>query len=399
MIRILIIHMHDPAIDHVGGLGTFINSFVKYAPEDFEVSLIGVSSEPEKRPVGEWQQLQISGRTLKYLPIVNAHPTYHGRYPLSIRFVWALNHFRPMINFKDAIIELHRIEPEIVLRDRKNPKVLFYHTHPRDVYNPKTEIFWKKFPWAYFLLEGWLIKNMDQLYSVREDVIDWMRQKHGMQQPFRFLPTWADEDVFKSLPEPERLQCKRELAGQHGIDAAAEWLLYVGRFELQKDPLLLVESFAKLQEKRPQTRLIMIGGGSLEPEIRALIERKQLGPKIHLIRPQSQPLLGKWMNASSLLCLTSAYEGMPRVVNEAFQCGLAAVSFDDEGGVRHVIKDRAVGRLVKERTPEAFSAAFEEMLKQAPDREACRKAVAPFGAKKVLETLFEDYRRLAAKGL
>ena len=100
------------------------------------------------------------------------------------------------------------------------------------------------------------------------------------------------------------------------------------------------------------------------------------------------------MNASDLLCLTSAYEGMPRVVNEAFQCGLPAVSFDDEGGVRHVIQDPAVGRLVKERTPEAFSAAFAEVLKQVPDRPACLRAVAPFGAKKILETLFEDYRRL-----
>ena len=397
MIRVLIIHMHDPAISHVGGLGTFINTFVKYAPSDFEVSLIGVSSEPEKRPVGQWQEVQISGRTLKYLPIVNAHPTYHGRFPLSVRFVWALNHFRPRIDFKGAILEFHRIEPEMVLRDRKNLKVLFYHTHPRDVYNPKTEIFWKKFPWAYFLLEGWLIKNMQQLYAVREDVIEWLRAKHALKMPFRFLPTWADEEVFKSLPDPEREKCKKELAEQYGIDLSAAWLLYVGRFELQKDPMLLLESFAKLQESLPQTRLVMIGGGSLEADIRAFIEKRNLTGEVHLIGPQPQSVLAKWMNASGLLCLTSAYEGMPRVVNEAFQCGLPAVSFDDEGGVRHVIQDQdpAVGRLVKERTPEAFSEAFAAVLKQVPDRAACLRAVAPYGAKKILETLFEDYRRLA----
>ena len=395
MIRVLIVHMHDPAIAHVGGLGTFINSFVKYAPDDFEVSLIGVSADPENRPIGQWQELSVGSKTLKYLPIVNAHPTYHGRFPLSIRFVWALNRYRPLIDFKDSIIELHRIEPELALRDLKKPKVLFYHTHPRDVYNPKTEIFWKKFPAAYFWLENWLIRHFDQLYTVREDVVDWLRNKYPhLKQPFRFLPTWVDEDVFRSLPEAERTALKKELGAAHKIDPASPWLLYVGRFELQKDPLLLVESFARFQQTQPQVHLVMIGGGSLEPEIRVLIEARNLQGKVHLIKPEPQSGIARWMNASNLLCLTSAYEGMPRVVNEAFQCGLPAVSFDDEGGVRHVIKDNAVGRLVRERTPEAFSAAFSETLKQPVDREACLRAVAPFGAKKVLETLFADYRRL-----
>lgn len=395
MRRVLIIHQHDPAINHVGGVGTYINTFIKYAPADFEVSLIGVSTDAVARPIGKWQRREVegTGRYFNYLPIVESHPTYHGRFPLSLTFAWALWKYRKQIDFKKAILELHRIEPELALRGIKECKVCFFHTHTQDLYNPKTEIFWKKAPWLYFIIEKWLMKDMDQLYSVREDLIDWYKNRYpNMKQQFLFCPTWVDEDAFRCLPEPERLRIREELANEYGPDPKKKWLLYVGRFELQKDPDLLLRSFHHLHRQRPETQLILVGGGSMEPMIRAYIAEHHLEKSIFIIPPQKQPVIARWMNASDCFVLTSAYEGMPRVVLEALQCGLPAVSHD-EGEARRVLGSGA-GRLVTDRTPEAFSAAFADVLDRPVDRKACQKGVEPYSAAKILENLFETYRQL-----
>ncbi len=390
--RVIIVHQHDPAIHHVGGVGTFINTFIKWAPEDCDVSLVGVSTDPEKRPVGRWQKFQVGARTIDYLPLVCAHPTYHSRFPLSVRFTWALWRHRRQIDFKNAIVELHRIEPELALLGIGSPRALFFHTHTRDLYNPKTEVFWKRFPWLYFWLERRLLKRMERMYSVREDAVAWYRERYPkLSKPFSFLPTWVDEEVFHSLPEAERRAHKKALAADEGLDPESRWLLFVGRFELQKDPFLLLDAFRDLNERMPNTQLVMVGGGSLEDAIRATIATYRLGGKVFLVSPQPQSRISRWMNAADCLCLTSAYEGMPRVVVEALRCGLPAVSFDD-GEARRLLEHALAGKLVKERTPRAFSEAFAEVLSRAPDRQACQRQVEQFSASAVLEGLFSDYR-------
>ena len=130
----------------------------------------------------------------------------------------------------------------------------------------------------------------------------------------------------------------------------------------------------------------------MEPMIRDVIKNHNLEKSIFIIPPQNQPEIARWMNASNCFVLTSAYEGMPRVVLECLQCGLPAVSHD-EGEARRVLGSGA-GRLVTDRTPEAFSNAFAEVLDRPVNREVCQKGVLPYSAAKILENLFESYRKL-----
>ena len=390
----VIIHPHDPAIHHVGGLGTYINNFVKYAPADFEVRLIGVSNDPYARPVGRWQSCAVHGRTIDFFPLVNAHPTYHGRFPLSVRFTLELARRRRELRLENAILELHRIEPALALRDiRGARKVLFFHTHSADLYNRKTEVFWKHFPWLYFGLEDRLMRSIDQLYSVRRDLIGWYRKRRPhWPQPFDFLPTWVDDEVFRSHPEDPRRAWRAQLAHAHGFDAGAELVLFVGRFELQKDPMLLLEAFGELHAGNPRSVLVMIGGGSMEAQIRAWLARRSL--PVILVPPSPAPEVARWMNVADCLALSSAFEGMPRVLVEALHCGLPAVAYDEEG-TRMLLGERTAGLLVSERTPRAFAGAVARVLAREPDRDACRAVSSPFAARSILGGLFERYRALA----
>ncbi len=393
--RVVMIHQYDPLIPNVGGIGTFIHTFIKYAPSDIEIDLVGVS-DSDNVPLGKWQTLKAGDKSYRFLPLVDAHPIHRGRIPLNLRLTWALGRSKA-IDFRDALIEIHRIEPAMVLGNRKNPKVLFMHAHSMDLYNPKTEVVWKHCPRLYFWIEDRFIGKMDRVFIVREDAVAFYRERHpGKASQISFLPTWSDEDVFVSLPEIDRRREKEDLARIHGLNPAHRWLLFVGRFEGQKDPKLLLESFRCLNGQAADSDLIMIGEGSLEPEIRSFISENNMTKRVHLVGPQSQKGIAQWMNASDLFVLSSAFEGMPRVVVESLQCGLPVVS-TDSGEAKRLVSHPAVGQIVQERNPEIFSRAVVRVLNQEPDRRACQEQAAPFTARKILEQVYSVYRELKGK--
>lgn len=395
--RVVLIHQYDPLIANVGGIGTFIHTFIKYAPPDMEVDLVGVCSDPDQAPVGRWQALKAGEKNYRFLPIVTAHPIHRGKIPLNIRLTGALARYRSLIDFREAIVEFHRIEPALALGGLKNPKVLFLHAHSLDLYNPKTEVVWGKFPWLYFWLEKKLIHQMERIFIVREDAVAYYQKQYPKLAPrISFLPTWSDEDVFVSLPEEERKRQKEALARAHGLDPNSRILLFVGRFEGQKDPRLLLESFRQLNGLMAETELVMIGEGSLEGEIRSFISGHGLERKIHLIKPCPQSEIANWMSASDCLVLSSAFEGMPRVAVESLQCGLPVVS-TDAGEAKRLLGHPSAGRLVHERTAQAFSRAVKDLLNQKPDRRACQEQVAPYTASKLLQRVYSVYRELAGR--
>lgn len=392
--RVMLIHQHDPTSHHVGGIGTFLNTFIKYAPADFDVSVVGVAVDPKTYPIGRWHRLHSGEKPFDFLPIVAADPCCRGRVPLSLRFTGALIRYRRRLDFHDAILDLHRVEPSLALRDLANPKVLFLHSHPKDLSNPHTEVVWGKAPRLYFWLERHLIQGMARIFIVREDAVGFYKARYPkLAERFTFLPTWVDEEVFVSLPDAERERQKRELAQAHGLRLTDRLVLFVGRFEGQKDPLLLLRAFRHLNGLQSQTRLVMIGDGSLEPAIRSFIEANRLTHGVRLLGPQPQVEIARWMNIADCLCLSSAFEGMPRVVVEALQCGLPVVS-TDVGEARRLIGNSVAGRLVRERTPQVLGAAMAGLLSQPPERKACQQQAAPFSARKVLEQVYSAYRDL-----
>ena len=396
--RVILIHQHDPSINYAGGIGTFIRTFIAHAPADLDIDLIGVTANPRMFPLGRWQQLVVGKKSFRFLPLVAAHPVHRGGVPLSLRLTMALARHQRQIDTRGAIFEFHRIEPSLAVRNLRNPKVLFLHAHMQDLYNPKTEVTWKRAPWLYFWLERRLIGAMRRIYFVREDAVPYYRARYPhLAERVRFLPTWADEGVFCSMEETERLRIKQELARAYSFHPASQLLLFVGRFEGQKNPLLLLETFRRLNGQVGNALLVLIGAGSLEDRMRSFIQQQGLQNTVRILEPRPQPEIARWMNAANCLCLSSAYEGMPRVVVEALRCGLPVVG-PDVGETRRLIQTEATGRLVREQTPEALVQAVVELLRQRPNRQACQQQVASYTAAKVLAPVYAYYRQLYEQG-
>lgn len=111
-----------------------------------------------------------------------------------------------------------------------------------------------------------------------------------------------------------------------GIDADALVVGHVGRFAQQKNHGFLIEAFAKLLKARPDAKLVLVGKGELESEVRE--KSDALGVLSSIVFTGVRSDVPALLSGFDVLALPSFYEGMPNVVIEAQAAGLACVVSD-----------------------------------------------------------------------
>lgn len=117
---------------------------------------------------------------------------------------------------------------------------------------------------------------------------------------------------------------------------------FVGRLSPQKAPERLIAAFTEVARREPRARLLMVGSGELEGEIRQRIDSAGLGALVHL----TDRLAGsEAMQAFDALVLSSRYEAMSYVMLEAAAAGKPLV-LTDVGGAGTVLTDGVNGYVV-----------------------------------------------------
>lgn len=101
-------------------------------------------------------------------------------------------------------------------------------------------------------------------------------------------------------------------------------LIFIGRFADQKNPLLLIDVISELVKIDKEYNLEMYGDGKLKDEIIAKITTLNLENNIRIYKPNND--IEGILKNKDLLVLTSLYEGMPLVINEAASCSVPVLS-------------------------------------------------------------------------
>ena len=206
-----------------------------------------------------------------------------------------------------------------------------------------------------------------------------------------------DPDLFFPATDRARQRSlESPVAAVLGIRAGEQIVITVGRLDSQKNPLLLIDGFALLAHKRPQVRLIVVGDGVLRNEVQARIAHHGLTDRVVLagLRPPRE--VADLLRLSQCFVLTSAYEGMPMCVLEALGCGIPVVT-TRVGEVERVVTPGINGEILRDAAPQSLAQSLENCLAQAATYrgKACLAAVLEFVPKKVLQPVYEQYRRLA----
>ena len=399
-IRVRIFHQVDPGGPTLGGIVTFIRGIVDAAPDDIAVSLVGLTTDPVARPVGRWSTVQFGRGRIPFFAVGrDRSPRGRSRIPLSLKMAAGLWRYRRVCGAECDVLEFHRFETVLPLLCDSRPKSGFVHQHMQSLRDSRSDIKWRYAPWLYFALEQVAIPRFRTVYCVRSDAVEHYRVEFPkLAERFRFIPTWVDRAVFYERDACDRLSLREEFSREMCLAPDDELLLFVGRIDRQKDPLLLLESFAVALNQRPTLRLVIVGDGVLrEAAVRRAAELA-IESRVTFAGVRSPTAVSDLLQISSALLLTSSYEGMPMVVLEALGCGVPVVT-TRVGEVARVVAQGENGSIVDERSPAAFAAAILELLAQG---DACRgarcvRAIRDYVPDKVLIGVFENYRRLASR--
>lgn len=397
-VPVAILYPTDVFGSKIGGIDTFIKGFIKFAPEELEIELIGITEDSTKRPVGRRIKMELEGSVFTNNPVLYLkNSNIRSRVPLSLKYTFALWKHRQDI--RGRILQFHRIEPSVFFQAKTNKKIFFSHGNIQTLYNSAVDMKWKKFPWLYFFLEKYLIKTMKRVFVVNEDGRNFYKNLYpNLSTRFHFFPTWVDDEIFYPYSSQNKKEKKLDFLNKIGLKSDSKIILFAGRLETPKNPMLLLETFRLLWTQNEFATLFIVGDGSLKLEMENHVNHFGMSQSVQFLGTLSPDDLAEMMRISDLFLLTSAFEGMPRITLESLACGLPVV-MTDVGGMKRIILEEYSGIVVNDNRPEIIAEAIKQIFvkKHFYKSSNCVNSVRPYFVRNVLGPLYNYYIQLIEK--
>ena len=156
----------------------------------------------------------------------------------------------------------------------------------------------------------------------------------------------------------DRYEARREL----GIQTVGDSIVYVGRLDVRKGLIELIEAVSQLRASRPNLLTYIVGDGPDRPLLVEAIERNRAQSFIFLIPSCLTDKVAVWMGSSNLVTLPSYKEGCPNTVIEGLASGRPIVA-THVGGIPELM-DNTCGRLVAPMDVPALRNALDEVLSE-----------------------------------
>lgn len=197
--------------------------------------------------------------------------------------------------------------------------------------------------------------------------------------------THEDKGYWGKLPNIEVIPNAAMHVSESYSDVTNKRVIAVGRLDYQKGFDRLIEAWELIQRtgKFADWQLDIFGQGEWREMLQRMVDEKGLQDTVQIHRPTKQ--IGEEYVKSSLLVMSSHYEGFPMVMIEAMACGLPVVSFDYKCGPKDIIQYGINGLLVHEGDVKALAEAMVEVMTD----EVYRRMLSR-NAKKVVDTYSEE---------
>jgi len=185
--------------------------------------------------------------------------------------------------------------------------------------------------------------------------------------------------IYNAGPDIEKIAKIRAKDGLSG-----DVLISAGRLEPWKGMVTLVEIMPELLQKNSNFKLIIIGDGPLNEELKLKIRDLNLKDKIILTGKISHEELMSYFKAGEIFVLNTGYEGLPHIILEAMACGLPIITTNVCGNPE-VVKDNYNGILFEYNNKEQLKKAI---LKIWENKDLRREFVE--NGKRVLENFTRE---------
>jgi glycosyltransferase involved in cell wall biosynthesis len=174
---------------------------------------------------------------------------------------------------------------------------------------------------------SYVYRNSDNAFFVGENNRQYYL-KHGFREDHLFFAPHAIDNRRFSDTEGYMRQDAEKWRSELGIGETEMVVVFVGKFEAKKDPLLLINAAKNLN--KPGVHFIFVGNGILEEQMRMLAAGNN---NIHFLPFQNQSRIPVVYYMADILALPSQGPGETwgLVVNEAMACGKAVLVSDKSG--------------------------------------------------------------------
>ena len=132
---------------------------------------------------------------------------------------------------------------------------------------------------------------------------------------FRVIHNAIDYNKFKF-----NLDSRKKIRKELNINDDELIIGCVARFEVQKNHRFLIEIFNEIYKENPKFKLLLIGVGSLQNDIKARINKLNLTNSVIFCGFKKN--VNEYLNAMDVFCMPSLYEGLGLVLIEAQANGL-----------------------------------------------------------------------------
>ncbi len=165
---------------------------------------------------------------------------------------------------------------------------------------------------------------------------------YGMPAERMFPARYCVDNAHFQRRAAELAPRRREIRARFGIDDDAPVVLFAGKLIEKKQPLLLIEAFARVRRERPCT-LLIAGDGPLRGAAERLAGRIGV-PDVHFAGFLDESELPEAYVAADVFVLPSKlHETWGLVVNEAMNFGLPVIVSDKVGCGEDLVRHGANG--------------------------------------------------------
>jgi glycogen(starch) synthase len=197
-------------------------------------------------------------------------------------------------------------------------------------------------------LAGFVLRRFDRLIAVNREIRDFFQRLGITSERIRLIAPHAfleDGDFDGPLPEPLASFFSRH----------QPILISAGQLEPEYDLRLQIEALGTLLQSSPNAGLILLGQGTLEEELRKVIQAKALAEHVLLSGDVPHEATMQAISRADLMLRTTLYDGDAISVREALYLGTPVIATDN--GMR----PNGV-RLIPISDVDALQQAIEQML-------------------------------------
>lgn len=203
----------------------------------------------------------------------------------------------------------------------------------------------------------WVYRHVDVAIAVGSNNHDYYRWCGLPEARVAFAPHAIDGQRFAD-PEGAHARRAAQWRLELGISPEDRVILFAGKLQPKKDPLLLLESFRAADAGG---HLVVAGSGELEGALRA---RAQGLGNVHFLPFQNQTAMPALYRVGDVFALPSRGPGETwgLAMNEAMACARAVIAGSRAGGARDLILPPVNGWVFESGNGRALTATIREAL-------------------------------------